>query len=363
MIRIIFLSFLVLMVALSCFAQKSKLTPGFDKLEFTELLKISTRQGDTLYNKDLPAPEKFHKVHRSKMIGLDNRWELWFSDDSIAAISIRGTTPNLASWTENLFAAMVPATGSLTFSQEDVFYYHLSDQDQAAVHTGWLIGTVSIYRDLIPKLDSCLANGITDFYLIGHSQGGAIATLLTSLLLHLKKDNPQYAPLTIKTYASAAPKTGNLYFAYEYEALTQEGWAFNVVNSADWVPEGPYAIQTIDDFNTINPFKSARKGFKKVPFPKNIAMKYAFNQLDKPTQKATKKFNKYLGVRMSDQIRDYLPNFQTPRFSNTNNYVRTGHTIVLLADEAYYKLFPNDEGTIWQHHKFEPYFYLLEQLK
>jgi len=77
--------------------QGAKLEPGFSKAEYSELLKISTRQGDSLYNKELPAPEKFTRAYRSAVMGLDNRWELWTSPDSIEAISIRGTTLNLES--------------------------------------------------------------------------------------------------------------------------------------------------------------------------------------------------------------------------------------------------------------------------
>jgi hypothetical protein len=145
-----------------------------------------------------------------------------------------------------------------------------------------------LFQDILPKIDSCLSKGINDFYIIGHSQGGAISYLLTSMLYDLKARDVRYENLTIKTYASAAPKPGNLYYAYEYEALTQKGWAFNVVNSADWVPEGPFSIQTTNDYNTLNPFKSVDEALKKTSFPKNIILKHVYNQLDKPTKNLIK---------------------------------------------------------------------------
>jgi len=88
------------------------------------------------------------------------------------------------------------------------------------------------------------------------------------MISDLKTGNERYKNLTIKTYASAAPKPGNLYYAYEYEAMTQNGWAFNVVNSADWVPEGPFSIQTTNDYNTLNPFKYIDVALQKTSFPK-----------------------------------------------------------------------------------------------
>ena len=353
---------LLLAFAFEGVSQDGKINSGFSKAEYAELLRVSTRQGDSLYNKELPAPTVFNRVYRSPVMGLDNRWELWVSPDSVAAISIRGTTLKIESWIENFFAAMLPASGSLELEKGKPFDYHLSDDPRASVHAGWLIGTVSIFQDLLPKIDSCQGQGITDFYIIGHSQGGAIAYLLTSMLYDLKLHNAQYEDMTIKTYASAAPKPGNLYYAYTYEALTQKGWAFNVVNSADSVPEAPFSIQTPDDYNTLNPFKYVDAVFKQTTFPKNIILKHFYNQLDKPTQKANKKFNKILGKYMTQQIRNYIPDFQSSSFHESTNYVRVGQTVVLYADEAYYKLFPNVDGEIWQHHKFEAYFYLLEKL-
>ena len=50
---------------IGCFAQTTKLKLGFDKEEFLELLKVSSRQGDSLYNPDLPAPEKFKKIYKA----------------------------------------------------------------------------------------------------------------------------------------------------------------------------------------------------------------------------------------------------------------------------------------------------------
>ena len=76
-----------MLFSLNGISQVSKIKPGFSKSEYSELLKISTRQGDSLYNKELPAPLKFNRIYRSPILGLDNRWELWTSPDSIAAIS------------------------------------------------------------------------------------------------------------------------------------------------------------------------------------------------------------------------------------------------------------------------------------
>lgn len=339
-------------------AQSSKLKPGFDKEEFLELLKVSSRQSDSLYNPELPAPEKFKKIYRSSEMGLDNRWDLWVSADNIACISIRGTTAKQISWLDNFYAVMVPAKGSLKISNDFVFNYHLSDDQRAAVHTGWLIATAFLSRDIKPKIDSLYNAGTKDFYIMGHSQGGAISYLLTALFLKEQKFGGLPSDIQFKTYCSAAPKPGNLYFAYDFENMIKGGWALTVTNAADWVPQAPFSIQTVGDFVELSPFTNARETIRKQPFIKRIVMTKVYNNLEKPTNKANRKFQKYLGKNLEVFIRKVLPEFESPEYVNSNNYVRTGNQIVLYPNEEYYKLFPQDKSNIWINHAFEPYLFL-----
>jgi hypothetical protein len=340
--------------------QESKLKAGFSKTEFTELLKVSSRQGDTLYNKDLPAPEKFTMIYRSPEMGLANRWDLWVSEDSIACISIRGTTNHQISWLDNFYAAMVPAKGTLKISNETVFPYHLSDDPQAAVHTGWLISTAFLSMDIIPKIDSLYPLGYKDFYIIGHSQGGAISYLLTALLAN--KQDAEIIPPSIrfKTYCSAAPKPGNLNFAYDYENKVKGGWSFTVINAADWVPQAPFSIQNVSDFSALSPFTNARGTIRKQPLLKRIALTKVYKGLDKPTLRANKKFQKYLGKKMEKYVKNVLPDFESPNYFNSNNYVRTGEQIVLYPQQDYFDQFPQENNKIWTNHMFEAYLFLTD---
>lgn len=197
---------------------------------------------------------------------------------------------------------------------------------------------------------------------MGHSQGGAISFLLTAYLKNLQKTNVIAKDIQFKTYCSAGPKPGNLFFAYEYEAMTQNGWAYNVVNSADWVPETPFSVQTLDDFNKTNPFVNAKSMIKQMKFPQNIALKSTYKKLDKPSRKAQKNYEKYLGTMTSKIIRKSLPDFEAPTYYKSNDYVRTGTTIVLFATPDYYSLFPDDKEKIFIHHFHKPYLYLLDKL-
>lgn len=338
------------------------LKPGFNKEEYKELMYVSARTAGEAYAKAIGTPAHYHMIYQSDTIGLENLWDLWTADNNTAAISIRGTTVNAVSWLANFYAAMVPAKGTLQMNDKEVFNYQLATNPKAAVHVGWLLSLAYLSKDMMPKIKELYSKGTKEFLIIGHSQGGGIAFLLNAYLYNLQKMGELPADIRIKTYCSAGPKPGNLYFAYEYEAMTQGGWAYNVVNAADWVPEVPFSIQTTDDFNNVNPFTGAKDMIKKQKFPNNLILKYAFNQLDKPTKKAQRNFQKYLGGIASKMVTKTLPGFTAPDYYSSNNYVRTGTTIVLLPDDEYLKKYPDTSTNVFINHLHPPYLMLLDKL-
>lgn len=338
------------------------LKPGFDKGEYLELLKVCARHGSPAYAKKIPEPRHSKFVYRSPEMGLENQWDLYMRDDNVAIVSVRGTTASQTSWLANFYAAMVPAIGELHLNDTLKFKYHLADNPKAGVHIGWLLSTAYLSADIMPKLDSLQKNGVKDIIVMGHSQGGAIAYLLTTYLYQMQKEGKLDKDIRLKTYCSAGPKPGNLYFAYDYERATQGGWAYNVVNTADWVPETPISVQTLNDFNTTNIFAVAPALIKKQKFPMNWVGKYAYNRLSKPTLRAQRRYEKYLGRMVSKQVIKHLPAYITPDYYHSTDYVRTGNYIVLYADSAYYKLFPDSKENVFVHHFFEPYIYLTERL-
>jgi len=362
-IKLIYPTFLLILL-IPLFLSAQHLKPGFDKEEYKELMLISARStSDSDYYNTFPEPQHFKMVYHSHEMGLANMWDLWKGDKSVAVISIRGTTSKQESWLANFYAAMVPARGKLQLSENDIFEYQLAPNPKAAVHIGWLLSTAYLSRDMLPKIDSCYKKGTREFLIMGHSQGGGIAYLLTAYLLNLQDQKLIPADIRFKTYGSASPKPGNLFFAYDYEALTQGGWAFNVVNSADWVPETPVSVQTLNDFNTTNPFVNVQSVFKKQKFPKSMVMKHVFKKMEKPARKTQRNYEKYLGEMTSKLIKSYLPDFIPPQYYPSSHYVRTGTSIVLNADDAYYKLFPDDKTNVFAHHAHTQYLYLLDKLK
>ncbi len=345
------------------------LQAGFDKAEYLETLKINQKAHiplDRWETDTIPYPQDYNFVYRSPVVAFDNIWDLWVhKEKSLALVSVQGSIQTEASFLANLYAAMIPAKGELQLDKDFLFKYHLSDNDHAAVHVGWFVAMAYLSKSLEPKIDSCYKAGIKNFILTGHSQGGGITFLLNSYLESLKRDGKLPADIRFKTYCSAGPKPGNLFFAYDYERMTAGGWGFNVVSSVDWVPDVPFTVQTVDDFTAVNPFHGAKAMIKKQKFPKNIALKHVYNQMSKPSKKAQKNYEKYLGKMISQAVKKQLPGFVTPEYYKSNYYVRTGTTIVLYPTEEYFKWYSNDPDNpnIWQHHLPKQYLFLAEKLK
>lgn len=274
--------------------------PGFDKAEYLEMLKINQFTHVALdkwaETEELPLPDKYSFNYRSPVVAFDNIWDLWIDKEKkVAVIAIQGSIPTSASFLANFYAAMIPATGEVQLDNKTKFKYKLADNPRAAVHVGWFVAMASMSSSIEHKIDSCYKAGIRDFILTGHSQGGGITFLLNAYLHQLQKSGVIAKDIYFKTYCSAGPKPGNLFFAYDYENMNKGGWAYNVVNSADWVPEVPFTVQTINDFTDVNPFVGAKAIIRKQKFPNNLALKHVYNKLSKPSEKAQRNYQKYLG--------------------------------------------------------------------
>jgi hypothetical protein len=353
--------FLLLLVICSFqIAQAQELLPGFNGMEYRQMLEIFARQSDNLPDDyEIPQPSFYHRVYRSPEVGLRNRWELWYRNDGkVGVISLRGTVADGQSWLENFYAAMVPATGKLQLNDSVVFNYHLTSDPGGMVHVGWLLGLGSLSPDILTQLKESYAKGIKEYIIVGHSQGAALAFLLRSHLYYLQLSKQLPSDLVFKTYCSAAPKPGNLVYAYDFDFITRNGWAFTIVNPSDWVPQTPFSVQTLNDFPAINPFTNVNGVLNSQPFFTRVYLKGKFKKLRKSTEKAQKKFEKYLGDLASKQVKKALPQYVPPKYASGNNYQRAGFPIVLQPDERYRSRFPDDPKKIFMHHLLEPYYYL-----
>lgn len=354
-----YLLFLLLFIMIFNAALGKSLNPGFDKEEYMELLKIGAQTNESKSVSPAFYPEKFRLVYTSPLLGLDNLWTLWVSDDSIAAIAIRGTSESSTSWIANLYAAMVPAKGELTLTEDYTFQYELSPNPLAAVHVGWLIATGFLSRDILEQIDTYYQQGIKDFYITGHSQGGGIAFLMSSHLRSLQQKGDLPNDIQFKTYCSAGPKPGNLYYAYDYALQTQDGWAYNVVNQDDCVPMLPFTIQTFNDFLANSPFESMKTLIDEQEIPHKMVLNFIFKKMDTPSQKAMEAYQKYLGVKMEELIKKHLAEYNYPEYFPSHNYVSAGNQYILVGTEEYYKQFSPTSENLIEHHSPAAYYFIV----
>ncbi len=359
--RVKFIFFAALLFSASIAAAGQVLKPGFDADEYTDVLLRCAGGVNFFLRGDIPKELNYKSVYSSPEMGMHNKYQIWLSNDkSVMAINLRGTTGDIDSWIENFYSAMIPATGTLKLSSKYTFNYKFANDPKAMVHVGWAIGVASLLPDILDKIQLFYRQGTKQIIVEGHSQGGALAFLLSSYLHYQVADGKLPSDLVIKTYCSAAPKPGNLYYAYDFDFINKGGWAFTVVNAADWVPEMPVTIQTKNDVN-LNPFGMTRRKFKNQKFFVRLYLSHIYNQLDHSTRKAQRKYEKYLGRKIYKQVKKYVPEYEQPLYTGCSNYMRAGNPVVLEPDAEYYKLFPDTGANIFRNHLFKPYLYLVKK--
>jgi Lipase (class 3) len=357
------ISSVITLIFLYSIAFAQTLQPGFIGSEYTDMLAINFQRFDSAsVNPKIPVPANYAVVYRSPQLGLMNRWNMWYrNDNKVAVISLRGTVAGLPSWLENYYAAMIPATGSLQLNDSTVFNYQLAADVKAHVHVGWVVGLGHLVPTITEQIKLAYQKGIHEFIIIGHSQGGALATLTRSYLFYLTEKGGLPKDIVFKTYCSAAPKTGNTFYAYDFDFITRNGWAYTVVNAADWVPETLFSIQTLTDFNPVNPFGDIDGMLKKQSFLARWYIKRKYKKLKNGMRTAQERFEKNLGGMVYKFVKKILPQLKEPEYVHDNNYQRAGVPIVLQPDADYYKTFPNETTNIFQHHLFAAYYMLAKK--
>jgi predicted lipase len=358
------IAFYVGVLLLSCSLQApcQPLSPGFDAVEYNDLLTMNfVMIGDTLPVGARYKMQKgsYQKLFVSPEVGLYNKCAVFMRSDSVAIICLRGTIGKAQSWMENFYAAMVPAKGSMQLSDSTNFSYQLAADSKAMVHVGWLVGLGFMSDYINTQVKQLADRGINNIIITGHSQGGALAFLTTSYLYH--KYHEAYPALRFKTYASAAPKPGNLYYAYDFDQVTGGGYGYRIINTADWVPETPLTVQTLQDFNDVSVIKDAKKILKKQKFIARLAIGHVYNRMNNAGYKTMKRYRKYLGHTVYKQASKSLPGFTEPVYSYGSNYMTAGSPIILAADDVYYSKFIFDGKDYFVHHMLKPYKYLLTQ--
>lgn len=355
------LSLAILASSFATLAQPLK--PGFSKAEYLECLSMASHMDSlSVDSKYLsPAPKSFHKVYVSPNVGFDNAWELWQDDKTgVMAIMMRATVSTTISWGANFNAAMVRAVGVTHVGTDKS--YDLCADSLACVHAGWVAGLMTMADDMFAHLDSCVKAGRRDFLISGHSQGGALAYLVTAMLRRAQAKGLIPQDVRFKTYTSAAPKPGDYLFALNYEAMTQQGWSFSVVNADDWVPETPLSLQRPVDFRPTNPFSHMDEMLAKLRPIQRLKIKVLYSKLSNPVQTEVENWTKYLGKTLGGMLEEQKAWFCQPDYVECVNFARTGNFVVLLPDAEYYSAHPAVADDAFEHHQYNAYYDLAVKL-
>lgn len=339
---------------------QAQLRPGFDPREYVQTLDMTLMQYDSSGKKPIPASLKgFERVYRSPELGLANLFEVWKRPDDVGVVCIRGTVQKQESWLENFYAAMVPAIGSLHINDSTDFHYKLAADSGAKVHIGWTIGLAHLIPSIKQQILLLYGKGVRQFIITGHSQGGALSFLTRS---YLQYDTTLPKDIVYKTYASAAPKPGNLYYAYDFDHITRDGWGFRIVNTLDWVPESPYSIQTLKDMNKENPFNNFELLTGKQKWYVRWYVNSIKRKLDRSTRKAMERYEKYLGRKAGTLVKKQLKGYQTPSYAGSMNYMTAGSPVILVPDSAYKAKYVFTGKNIFIHHLPDGYKFLVNLL-
>lgn len=207
-----------------------------------------------IYHSDsVILPSGYKKIYTSGVFGMDNKYQV-YQKDNVAVINLRGSTDEQISWVENIYSAMIPAKGTIQIEGEKI-KYSFARESGAAVHSGYALAIAYLQKELLDRVSILNREGIYDFIITGHSQGGALANMLMAYLQNLshheisEKNN-------FKTYAFAAPMIGNKVFVAEYnERFSAENNSFNIINPADLIPSLPL------NYNDTNYIKGNLRSF------------------------------------------------------------------------------------------------------
>ncbi|MGK7391268.1 MAG: lipase family protein [Candidatus Cyclobacteriaceae bacterium M2_1C_046] len=319
-------SFLFSFLILLSYSSWSQVKEGFDKEEVKDLIAIcNSFTFIDLYQSDEEIlPEGYEKRYTSGTFGMDNKYQIYIKGKT-AVINFRGSTDKKISWMGNIYSSMIPAKGVIKV-QGETFNYMFARNKAAAVHSGYALALAYLSKDVLYHINSLNREGVFDIIITGHSQGGALANLITAYLHHLP-EKVLSKKNKIKTYAFAAPMVGNKEFAEEYkEEFCTKNISFNIVNPADPIPTFPLS------YNEENFVEETIKNVlfnKEAIDKKRILANGAAILFEKPLNKYAQK----LSQSVEEQIAKELGPVEMPQYVEGINYSQLDNLIMLIPVE------------------------------
>ena len=361
----------------SIFAQ---IKPGFDKYEGRDMISLCnsfTQIG--LFNTDVDiVPSTYKKYYTSGIYGLDNKFQIW-RKSNYAVIVFRGSTAEKSSWLENMYSVMISAEDQIVLPGMDTVKYKFASDDNARVQAGWSLGVAFLIQDLVHEINLLNKDGIYDFFITGHSQGGALSHLSRAFLENLP-EGVISAKCQFKTYAFASPMVGNEAFVKEYtQRFVASGMSFSIYNPDDMVPKMPITVsEKSEKIVTLENFESLLDSNSNVTF-KSLGLKALTKTMLKDPVKT---YIKTAGYNVHNQIEKKLGHIIMPKYSRDLNYISTNKKINIgsfdkLSDQIVSKEEEGDSlpptildyrkriedlrgGKMYQHKPYNYYLYFLK---
>ncbi|HET6244529.1 MAG: hypothetical protein H0V01_09825 [Bacteroidetes bacterium] len=312
---------LIVFITIFSFNSFAQFEIGFNKEEARDMVAIcNSFTFLELYHSDLEIlPAGYKKTYTSGMFGMDNKYQV-YQKGNVGIINLRGSTAKKISWLENINSAMIPAKGVIKVSGEN-FDYCFAQDTNAAVHAGYALGIAFLAKDILYQIRIMNIEGINNFIITGHSQGGALASLLRAYLENLPADQMSKGN-KFKNYSFAAPMIGNKWFSREYNSkFCDANTSFNVAIKSDPIPSFPLSYNDTASF-----FKDNLKAFL---FDKEaFSLKKSISEgsvlfFEESLKRTVKKF----GTSVSEQISKDVGPVILPDYVADINYLKLNNLI------------------------------------
>ncbi len=314
---------LVLLVKLT----SAQIKEGFDKYEGRDMIALCNSFTQIrLFNTDSAiVPKYYTKIYTSGVYGLDNKFQIW-QKGRTAVVVFRGSTAQKSSWLENMYSVMIPAQGKIVLPGMETVHYRFAKSNSARVHAGWSLGVAFIIQDLTHEIQRLNNQGIYDFILTGHSQGGALCQLARAYLENLQQGIIS-DKCHLKTYAFASPMIGNKAFITEYsQRYESDGTSFSIFNPSDLVPKMPQTVHSGG-----GKFYSLQNIERLIDTTNNFTFKdFAFRAVTETISKdPVEKYIKLAGYSVHKQIEDKIGLLQMPKYTRDLEFMANANRIAI----------------------------------
>ncbi len=308
------------------FQLQAQMKSGFEPTEARDMIQLCNSFGYLdLYGSDTEIlPVGYEKVYTSPSLGMDNKFQVYKKGNK-GAIVFRGTTSNMLSFMENFYAAMLPVKGTIKIKGEK-FKYQMGENANSSIHAGYTLAIGYMKSELLHQISELNRQGVYDIFITGHSQGGALATLVRAYFNYVP-DKELSKKNTFKVYAFANPMVGNATFAKEYDANF-------------CTPQMSYSIHNPKDFVTKLPVSKADAAF----WENNTELLAGGNErmgaLSAFLGGAGTMFKgrivemaKTMAIQIEKMLQNSLGNFVMPQFKDEFDYVHESNIVEISTTE------------------------------